>query len=132
MTPDLLPARMASKVTIDTNGCWIWAGAVQSRGYACLGVGGRVQLGHRVAYESLIGPIAPGMTIDHLCRVKRCLNPGHMEVVSRGDNTLRYYASRDSCKRGHRYTEANTYVTSRGTRECRTCRAEQVRKRNAA
>lgn len=49
---------------------------------------------HRYAYELLVAPIPEGMTIDHLCLVKQCVNPQHMEVVTRGENTRRAHVRR--------------------------------------
>ena len=88
-----LPERFWRKVTVDTgSGCWVWMAALNRRGYGIWGWQGRTVLVHRVAYEVLTGQRIPeGLTIDHLCGVKRCVNPDHMEVVTRGENTRRYY-----------------------------------------
>jgi hypothetical protein len=129
MTPELLPPRMAAKVTIDAHGCWIWSGAVQSRGYASVGIAGRSHLGHRVAYELLVGPIPDALTLDHLCRVKTRLNPAHLEPVDVATNVRRARESVADCVHGHPFTQGNTYVTTRGTRECRTCRNDRSHSR---
>ena len=72
--------------------CTLWEGAVQSRGYGSLKIGGKSMLAHRRAWEVARGPIPEGMTIDHLCRQKLCVNPDHMEVVTRGENLRRMNA----------------------------------------
>ena len=67
-----------------TETCWLWTGATQTRGYGSVGVGnGRTALAHRVAYQQTVGPIPDGMTIDHVCENKVCVNPDHLEVVTR-------------------------------------------------
>ena len=73
-----------------TETCWLWTGATQTRGYGSVGVGnGRTALAHRVAYQQTVGPIPDGMTIDHVCENKVCVNPDHLEVVTRAENTRR-------------------------------------------
>lgn len=84
---------------------------------------------HRVAYELTRGPIPAGMEIDHLCRVRSCVNPDHLEAVTRGENLRRgrgKTGAQTHCKRGHELTPENTYryVNRRGyvCRHCRQCR----------
>ena len=103
--------------------CWRWKGHKTPTGYGrYVGEGA-----HRVAYRLLLGPIPVGMTIDHLCRVRDCVNPAHMELVSLRVNVLRgigppaQNAKRSHCKRGHSFDAANTYLY-RGSRACRSCR----------
>lgn len=74
--------------------CWMWYGALMSTGYGTFGVAHNNQLAHRVAYELTIGPIADGLTLDHLCRNRRCVNPAHLEPVTLGENSRRAAASR--------------------------------------
>lgn len=129
----MLPPRFWAKV--DRSGdCWIWTGALQSKGYGSFRLNGRTRLAHRLAYESGHGPIAPGLQVDHLCRVRRCVNPGHLEPVSSGLNNRReHLANRrlsgaTRCPRKHRLAGHNVVIRDRGpcrrTRECRTCRDE--------
>ena len=87
---------MSSRVTdwkksyrINENGCWIWFGSVLSGGYAHLCVCGRHYLAHRLAYEQTIGPIPAGTQLDHLCGVRNCINPAHLEPVSAAVNARR-------------------------------------------
>ena len=126
--------RVLARIVIDDNGCWIWQGATRSPGYGHVGVKGpdlkwRMVGTHRITYEYFIGPIPDGHQLDHLCRVRLCANPYHLEAVTSRENTLRspvaiggLNAAKTHCKRGHEFTAENTY--RRGTaRECRICRA---------
>lgn len=81
-------ARFWAKVAI-TPSCWLWQGWADRDGYGALDVGGRFTRAHRFAYEELVGPIPDGLTIDHLCRVRNCVNPDHMEPVTLAENTRR-------------------------------------------
>ena len=83
--------------------CWLWTAHIDRDGY------GRFERigAHRWAYEFAIGPIPDGMQIDHLCRVRRCVNPAHLETVTLAENVLRgqgvtaQQARQTHCKRGH-------------------------------
>ena len=108
-------------------GCWLWMGYVNRGGYGRLNRAGRGTLNaHRYAYELLTGPIPAGLQVDHLCRVRSCVNPAHLEAVThqenirRGDNG-RHNAVKTHCPSGHLYSEANTKVNVKGSRECRVC-----------
>lgn len=123
---DDLPARMACKVIMTTQGCWHWTGAVQSRGYGSICQGGRTFLTHRVAYELLVGEIPAGLQIDHLCRNKRCCNPAHLDVVTGAVNCSRTpRATKTHCLRGHALSGENLVIkvqpSGRTIRNCRTC-----------
>jgi hypothetical protein len=71
-------------------GCWMWQLTLDANGYGRVRRGSRrLQLAHRYMYERHIGPIEPGLDLDHLCRTPRCVNPAHLEPVSRAENTRR-------------------------------------------
>lgn len=134
--------RLLSKTVINfETGCWEWTGQLNNYGYARLGLTAQKGvLAHRFAYELIEGPIPEGLTLDHLCRVRHCINPAHLEPVTQRENTMRSPFTRASlnaaathCPSGHEYTPENTMaVKQRGrmARICRTCRnAYQARKR---
>lgn len=123
----------------DLGPCWIWNGNLSTTGHRA-GYG-RFLIGpqryapaHRYAYELVVGEIPDGLVIDHLCSVKSCVNPAHLEPVTRAENTRRApkaNALKTHCPQGHPYDEANTY-TSGGGRLCRACRQIRNRARSAA
>jgi hypothetical protein len=123
-----------------TDGCWEWQGKL-NQGYGVVWDSGRVRQAHRFAWELLRGAIPDGLTLDHLCRNRRCVNPGHLEPVTAVENTMRgqaphaINARKTHCVRGHAFDDENTYVRSDGARICRACvraRNAQVRKAVAA
>ena len=116
--------RLAAGTTVSASGCWEWSGYRYGNGYAAMSWQGKQVLLHRLAYEQLVGPIPTGLQIDHLCRVRHCVNPDHLEPVTPQENTRR--AMRSACVNGHEFTESNTYMHA-GKRYCRTCRRERVR-----
>lgn len=74
-----------------TDTCWIWKGAKNksSNGYGMLNVNNRNIMAHRFAYEKFVGGLKPGMSVDHLCRIRTCVNPEHLEPVTQRENVLR-------------------------------------------
>ena len=127
--------RFWSKVDFNgENGCWLWKRYIDSHpragGYGRF-VLNRKQIGaHRVAYTLLKGEIPEGKEIDHLCRVKKCVNPDHLEAVTHAENLRRYARLTTHCPRGHEYDEENT-VWRKGTekRDCYACSKERKIKR---
>jgi hypothetical protein len=107
--------------------CWEWQGSMTPAGYGRLGVEWETIQAHRYIYERLVGPIPEGLTIDHLCKNTRCVNPRHLEPVTAGVNTLRgdgpsgQNLRKTHCMRGHEFTPENIRRTSRGGRGCIAC-----------
>lgn len=127
MTPDLLPTAIASKVVVSPSGCWIWVGAHSGTGYGTTQQDGRPVYIHRYVYDRLVAPIPDGLQIDHLCLLKTCCNPAHLEPVTIGENKRRWAATLTHCKNGHEWTEESTYYSAKGHRDCRPCRATRAR-----
>lgn len=131
ITADQLLAR-----TERVGDCLLWTGAVQSKGYGSVWAGEGTELVHRVAYRFLVGPIPPGLTIDHVrdrgCRSRLCIEPRHLEPVTIAENTRRTgHGSETHCKRDHPLAGDNLLIKKRGpgrsvVRNCRTCRDEQA------
>ena len=123
-------------------GCWRWTGYHLANGYAQFyaggGYGAPKKMVHRFSYELKFGNIPAGLEIDHLCSVRDCVNPAHLEAVTHRVNMHRtpnsmfaVRASRTHCARGHAYTPENTYFSRKrpNSRNCRACRAASTAKR---
>lgn len=128
-----LRERFMDKVSPEPNsGCWLWMGVVQAEGYGGIWDGERMQQAHRVAYELFCGPIPKDRELDHLCRMRCCVNPKHLEPVTRKENCRRSplirqngaeHREKTHCLRGHPYDEENTlFRKSRNGRLCRECK----------
>ena len=107
--------------------CWLWEGCV-ARGYGLFWQDGKLMTAHRVAYQMMISSIPPKLQIDHLCRVRHCVNPSHMEPVTPRENVLRGQGitaqkhRQTTCLRhGHPLDIVNTYIDNRGYRNCKLC-----------
>lgn len=110
---------------VDASGdCWLWTGARKSEGYGSFSIRhGDSVYAHRFAYQQLVGPIPAGLQLDHLCRVRNCVNPDHLEPVERKVNILRgqspaaIHARKSTCRNGHPFDA----VGATGNRRCLTC-----------
>lgn len=130
--------RFAAKTVRDENGCVVWIGGLGSGGYGKFYVDGAMVLAHRWAWENAHGrPVPKGLDLDHLCRNRACVNPDHLEPVTRRVNTLRgvgptaINAEKAECPSGHPYSGSNLYVNPYGGRECRACSRESARRHRA-
>lgn len=120
--------------------CWLWKAGMTGKGYGGFFLDGRKQRAHRVAFVLEHGHW-PTNQLDHLCRVRLCVNVAHLEDVTGAENIRRGNTGKvqgergvkTRCPQGHAYTERNVYVIpSTGARLCRECRRERDRVRNAA
>ena len=119
------------------SGCWKWTRGIMPSGY------GRdkepsthkTRYAHRLVWETIVGPIPKGLVLDHVCRVRNCVNPDHLRVVTPRENVLadgslaptKANADKSSCpKCGGAYQ-----VDARGERMCRACKTADERARFA-
>jgi len=134
----MLEQRLFAKLVIDPSGCLLWTGPLEANGYGRVWLDGRRQFVHRLMYTEFVGPIPDGFSLDHLCRVRHCASPDHLEPVTNRRNVLRgtgpsaVNAAKDVCGHGHEFDLANTYVSPDGRRHCRTCQRAIDRGRNRA
>lgn len=136
--PPLL--RFCSKVKIVPGQCWEWTDSLRG-GYGRLKVDGHYIPAHVFAYQTFIGPVPDGLDLDHVCRNRACVNPLHLEPVTRSVNVRRGVAplraglkekSKTHCPQGHPYSKENTYVAPNGHRKCRACRRDRDRRKREA
>lgn len=136
--------RLLRRVDKRADGCWQFTGALRKDGYSQVQLTGRRSkkaLGHRLAYVSLVGPVPDGLELDHLCRNRACVNPAHLEPVTRSVNILRgtapartieyfdeLWANRTHCPNGHELAVVGIHTEpSTGHRQCRACHLQQKR-----
>lgn len=135
--------RFWSKVN-KTETCWLWTAVKTQGGYGRVRVNGKLWLAHRYAYEMEVGPVYPGLVLDHLCRQPSCVRPSHLEPVTHAENVRRGNGGRPKgpgakksgrsrnpdgsfveCPQGHLMAGDNLYVRPSGVRDCRRCNADR-------
>lgn len=89
MTPWTIEKILANFEPITESGCWIYLGCITEHGYGIVKFQGKSFRVHRIFYEHFIGPIPSGLVPDHLCRVRCCVNPYHIEPVTSRTNLIR-------------------------------------------
>ena len=135
MTPEVF-ARFEKFVMPEPNsGCWLWIGAWSPQGYGRFRLEGETQLAHRLSYQHHVGEITSGLEIDHLCRVRCCINTDHLEVVTGSVNSKRgaqaaFWRGKTHCPFGHAY-EGNCYFQHHKngviSRICKICAKRRAR-----
>lgn len=117
-----------------TDGCWLWTSNISTAGYGLFKIAQRGYVAHILAYETLVGSVPDGLELDHLCKVRRCVNPEHLEPVTQRENIMRangfaaLNARKDACPNGHAYDAKNP----RGSRICTVCKSAYDRERYVA
>lgn len=128
MINDKTLERFMSKVN-KTDTCWLWIASKTKDGYGRFRVGEKIKGSHRVSYSHFVGEIPEGLQIDHLCRVRNCVNPDHLEPVTHIENQKRgvsgiHERSKTSCPKGHPYSG----VRKDSKRICHKCKVESQNK----
>lgn len=125
-----LAERLKSGCTVMPSGCWEWHRYRNDAGYGCLSVGNKKTEAYRASYETFVGPVPTGLELDHLCRNRGCINPDHLEPVTKKVNVLRGFnacannARKTRCKHGHELTAI--VESGRNRRRCLTCQDAAV------
>lgn len=135
-----LPKRIQEKfLPCPISGCWFWIGAGNRNGYGTSCKDNKQAYAHRVVYEYLVGPIPEGLELDHLCRVRCCVNPRHVEPVTplenmmRGESFAAINARKTHCIHGHPLSGDNLIVRPHPScrtgfqRACRVCYNRAIR-----
>lgn len=127
-----LPGRFWSRVN-KTDGCWLWTGTMNKFGYGVVSVDNRHVMAHRVALTLSGYSLDPDLTVDHLCRVRACVRPDHLEQVSMRENLLRgntitsANAAKTECPQGHPLDGVR--VRAVVERYCKECDRQSARRR---
>lgn len=113
--------------------CWNWIGYIAPNGYGSMGIKHKTINAHKISYELFVKKVPKGLTLDHLCRNIKCVNPKHLEIVTLKENILRGNSPsainnrKTHCVHGHPLTSDNIHVKKNGKRICRTCNTNRLR-----
>lgn len=119
------PERFMRYVMMTESGCWKWIGKISK-------IGGYPHFGdekwktvraHRWSFQHFNGPLVDGLVVDHMCRNRWCVNPKHLRQVTQKENIVnrKQRVLKTNCGRGHEYNSENTWVSKRGSRQCKIC-----------
>lgn len=130
--------RFFEKVIIpsDVDACWVWSARKTADGYGLFKFPGGWVPAHRALFKIIGIPLVSGLTIDHLCCNRACVNPSHLRQVTNRENILADHSSataamhsrKSHCPQGHAYSVENTYIWNRG-RACRECKRIRAREK---
>lgn len=127
--------RFRTRYVVDRKtGCWNWTAGLNGKGYAYFWLNGGTRQAYKVAYVWKYGLVPKGLDLDHVCLNKKCVNPDHLEAVTRKEHTHRGSTlaainfRKTRCLRGHPFTKENTFIKPSGARVCRTCQVILYRK----
>ena len=116
-----------------TDSCWLWTARKFDNGYGQFQVGNLPVQAHRVSYIMHNGNIPSGLVVHHECRVKWCVNPAHLRLVTHRENLLldpteaSRNAAKTHCDNGHEFTPENTRIAKPYQRVCKTCQRQWQR-----
>ena len=117
---------------IPWTGCWLWTASTHRDGYGEMrNRKGEKDKAHRISYEMYKGKIPDELCVDHICRVRACVNPDHLRLLTPTQNTMAgfgymaNFARRTHCNYGHEFTPENTITQNGARRRCRTCKNEE-------
>ena len=128
--PDVLPWHIRRNIASGPGGCWLWIRSKSHDGYGWASLKDKTYQAHRLVYRLICGEVNDGLVIDHLCRVRHCVNPSHMECVTPAENLLRSELTQSGmtrCKNGHEFGVIGGKVKQRRCIECRDAYIESRR-----
>ena len=127
--------KLYDNTVCDEHGCWLWQGGRTTGGFGEASIGGETFYVHRLGFSLTKHALTKGKELDHLCKVRHCWNPAHLEEVLHRTNCLRggsfsaANAQMTHCKRGHIFSEGNTYRPEEHHRVCKECKRLNDRQR---
>lgn len=139
LRPQMTAERLFANTLPEPNsGCWLWTGSYNQFGYGRANLNGQRVVAHKASFILHRGPVPDGMELDHICRVRLCVNPSHLEPVTKLVNVRRgmsgiHHAekqrAKQECPKGHPYSGTNLFTRRKtGYRECRECMRQRQRK----